>query len=135
MLKECPGGTCLTKLFNNKMFQKVPRLLQANTLFNHLPRRLSQLGCPRQSLGHLPLVEDQNSMSSRSSSTSTDCTPTPSNLSFLQNHHKQFRAMSWAIFLSSSHHPERYPDSDSETYLHKKNWRSKPKLNNNVIKS
>jgi len=52
----------ITKLFNNKMFQDYSRLLQVITLFNHLLRRLSQLGCPRQSLGHLLLVEDQNSM-------------------------------------------------------------------------
>jgi len=65
------------------MFQDYSRLLQVITLFNHLPRRLSQVGCPRYSLGHLLLVEDQNSMFSRSSSTSTDCTPAPSNPSFL----------------------------------------------------
>jgi len=51
------------------MFQDYSRILQAITLFNHLPRRLSQLGGPGQSLGHLILVEDQNSMSSRTSST------------------------------------------------------------------
>jgi len=36
--------------------------------FNHLPRHISQLGCPRQSLGHLLLVEDQSNKSFRSSS-------------------------------------------------------------------
>jgi len=102
-----------------------------------LPRHTSQSGCLLQSLGHLLLVEDQNSMYFRSSSTSTDCTPATSNPSFFWNHHKQLCIMSYAIFLSSCHHPERYPGSDSETYLHKKkkNWRSKPKLNNNAIKS
>ena len=50
--------------------------------FIHLPRHTSQSGCPLQSFGHLLLVEDQNSMSSRSSSTSTDCTPAPSNPSY-----------------------------------------------------
>jgi len=75
------------------MFQDYSRLLQAITLFNHLPRRLSQLGCPRQSMGHQLLVEDQNSMSSRSSSTRTNYTPAPSNTSILRNHHIRFCVM------------------------------------------
>jgi hypothetical protein len=106
------------------MFQHYSRLLQAITLFNHLPRHLSQLGCPRQSLGHLLLVEDQNSMSSRSSSAWTDCTPAPSNSSFLRNHHIRLCVMSKAILLSSCRPPpfcsiEPDSDSDFETYLHR----------------
>jgi len=76
------------------MFQDYSRLLQAITLFIHLPRRLFQLGCPRQFLGRLLLVKDQNSMSSRSSSAWTGCTPTPLNPSFLWNHHIRFCVMS-----------------------------------------
>ena len=49
--------------------------------------------------------------------------------SLWQNHHMWFCAISHAIFLSSSHHPKHYRGSDFETCLHKKNWRSKPKLN------
>jgi hypothetical protein len=94
-----------TILLNTKMYQnarhikkhKKKNIQQIKTLqaitFNHLPRRLNQLGCPRQSLGHLLLVEDQNNMSFRSYSAWIDCTPAPSNFFILQNHHIRFRAM------------------------------------------
>jgi len=67
------------QLQNVPKYAAYSRLLQAITLFNHLPHHLSQLACPRQSLGHLLLVADQNSMSSRSSSTWNGCTPAHSN--------------------------------------------------------
>jgi len=101
----------INKIQNNEVLQA--------TAFKHLPRHTSQSGCPRQFLGHLLLVDDQNSMSSRSSSTSTDCTPAPSNPSFLRNHHMWFRAMSYVIFLSFCHRPV------SETFIHNANNGSK----------
>jgi len=87
----------------SKIFQDYSRLLQAITLFNHLPRRLFQLGCPRESLGNLLLVENQTSMSSHSSSDWTDYTLTPSNLFFTEPSHSISCHVSgdFAFFFSS----------------------------------
>ena len=63
----------IKKIQNNKALEAITFIL---------PRHTSQSGCPLRSLGHLLLVEDQNNMSSRSSSTSIDCTPATLNLSF-----------------------------------------------------
>jgi len=96
--------------------------------FNHLPRHLNQLGCPRQFLGHLLLGADQNNRF-RSASSCWNCTRAHSPCFFVRFLHIRYRAMSrW--FLLSSSHPlfliEHH--SVSETYLHNANIRSKPTL-------
>jgi len=112
-----------------KFIQYQNETLHAIT-FNHLPRHLSQLSCPRQFLGHLLLARDQNNMSFRSFSSCWNCT-WALRLAFLSGSftidtvlcHSGFCFLLLTLLFSIEHHPV------FETSLHNvKNQWSKPYL-------